>query len=180
VALTACKDSKHYCGCVDDQTQALMACLNNQREHVLEIVDGLSEEQLRTVKMPSDWNLVELVRHLALDVEHYWFRCITAGEPLSFFPTNPESKKGEWWVDPNVSAQDVLDLYRSEIEKSDAIIEATPLDAAPAFRDPWWGEWDVPDLRFILLHVIAETACHAGHLDATRELIDGRQYVVLG
>ena len=60
------------------------------------------------------------------------------------------------------------------------IIAATPLSAPPAQRDAWWGDWDVPDLRFIVLHVIAETACHAGHLDAARELIDGRQYVVLG
>ena len=35
------------------------------------------------------------------------------------------------------------------------------------------------DLRHVLLHVIAETACHAGHLDALRELIDGRQWMVL-
>jgi hypothetical protein len=34
----------------------------------------------------------------------------------------------------------------------------------------------VPDLRFIVLHLIEETACHAGHLDAARGLIDGRQW----
>ncbi len=38
----------------------------------------------------------------------------------------------------------------------------------------------MPDLQFVLLHLITETACHAGHLDAARELIDGRQWVVLG
>jgi hypothetical protein len=53
------------------------------------------------------------------------------------------------------------------------------LEAPPRQRDPWWGDWEVPDLRFILLHVIAETACHAGHLDAGRELLDGRQWLVL-
>ena len=36
-----------------------------------------------------------------------------------------------------------------------------------------------PDLRFIMLHVMKETACHAGHLDAVRELIDGRQWIVM-
>jgi Protein of unknown function (DUF664) len=55
-----------------------------------------------------------------------------------------------------------------------------PLDNAPA----WWpedlfGSWRLNDLREILLHVIAETATHAGHLDAARELIDGRQWIVL-
>lgn len=33
--------------------------------------------------------------------------------------------------------------------------------------------------REILLHVIAETACHSGHLDAVRELLDGRRWLVL-
>jgi hypothetical protein len=52
---------------------------------------------------------------------------------------------------------------------------------APRQPDPHWQEWgiDFPDLRFIMLHVIKETACHAGHLDAARELIDGRQWIVL-
>lgn len=162
-----------------DEKQALLKWLNNQREHVLDILDGLSEEQLRTSKLPSEWNPVGLVRHLALDVEHYWFRCITAGESLDFFPTVPKSEKGEWWVDPDAPASEILTLYRSEIEKSNAIINATPLDAAPAQRDKWWGDWEVPDLQFIMLHVIVETACHAGHADAARELIDGRQFSVL-
>jgi len=73
----------------------------------------------------------------------------------------------------------VLAAYRDEIERSNAVIASTPLDQAPVQRDPWWGEWDVPDLRFVLLHVITETACHAGHLDAARELIDGRQWLTL-
>lgn len=70
--------------------------------------------------------------------------------------------------------------YRREIELADAIIAATSLDSPPA----WWpedlfGSWRLDDLREILLHVIVETACDAGHLDAARELIDGRQSIVL-
>jgi len=77
-------------------------------------------------------------------------------------------------------AAGVLDADRREIELADAIIAATSLDSAPA----WWpedlfGSWRLDDLREILLHVIAETACHAGHLDAAGELIDGRQWIVL-
>jgi hypothetical protein len=162
---------------VIDQTQALLKSLDGQREHVLTILEGLSDEQLRTPMLPSGWDALGVVRHLALDVEHYWFRCIVAGEPLTFFPTVPENDRGEWWVDPNETAQDIFALYRNEIERSNAIITATPLEAPPAQRDAWWGEWDVSDLYFIILHVITETACHAGHLDAARELMDGRQYM---
>jgi len=79
-----------------------------------------------------------------------------------------------------VPADAVLDLYRREIQLADAIISATDLDTAPA----WWpedlfGSFRLDDLREIMLHVITETACHAGHLDAVRELIDGRMWMVL-
>ena len=65
-------------------------------------------------------------------------------------------------------------------EQASAIITATGLDTAPA----WWpegrfGSWRLDNLRQLLLHVITETACHAGHLDAARELIDGKQWLVL-
>ena len=43
----------------------------------------------------------------------------------------------------------------------------------------FFGDWRLGDLRAVLLHVIAETACHAGHLDAARELIDGRTWLKL-
>jgi uncharacterized damage-inducible protein DinB len=85
-----------------------------------------------------------------------------------------------WQARGDVPARTVFDLYRREIERTDAIISATPLDAAPA----WWpserfGDWRLDTLREIILHVMTETACHTGHLDAARELIDGRQWLVL-
>lgn len=70
---------------------------------------------------------------------------------------------------------------RREIGLADAIVAGTSLDGAPA----WWpadlfGDGGRPDdLREIVLHVITETACHAGHLDAVRELIDGKTWLVL-
>ena len=74
----------------------------------------------------------------------------------------------------------MLDAYRREIELADAIIAATSLDSALArWPEDLFGSWRLDDLREILLHVIAETACHAGQLDSARELIDGRQWIVL-
>ncbi len=82
---------------------------------------------------------------------------------------------------PEGPAAEVFERYRAEIRRSNAIIAATPLDAAPKQPDPVWASWglDFPDLRSVVMHVITETAIHAGHLDAVRELIDGRQWVVL-
>jgi uncharacterized damage-inducible protein DinB len=161
-----------------DEAQMLLRYLNAQRNHVLGAVEGLSDEQLRRPVLPSGWHCLGMIKHLSLADEHYWFRSVVGGESLDFFPRGP---KADWQVDPDESAEDVFALYRDEIERANAVIAATPLDMAPRQRDPLWEEWgaDFPDLRYIMLHMIAETACHAGHLDAVRELLDGRQWVTL-
>ncbi len=164
---------------MNDETKVLVASLDYQRRHVLGILEGLSEEQLRRPVLPSGWNCLGMVKHLAQDDEHFWFRCIVAGESLDVFQVGPNHGNDEWKVDTDESAEDVFSLYRDEIARSSAIIESTPLDAAPRQEADWWGKGDFPDHRYILLHVIAETACHAGHLDAVRELLDGRQWIVL-
>lgn len=159
------------------EREVLLGSLQAQRRHVLAIVDGLSEEQLRLPVLPSGWHCLGLLRHLALSDEHYWFRCVVGGEPLDYFPAEPN---GDWQVSLEEPAAEVFEAYREEIRRSDAIIARTDLDGAPKWADPVWASWgaDFPDLRSVVMHVITETAIHAGHLDAVRELIDGRQWVV--
>jgi len=126
--------------------------------------------------LPSGWTCAGLVQHLALDVERFWFRQIMAGEQVEA----DEFGEDGWHVRPEVPAAAVLDLYRREIERADKIIAGASVETAPA----WWPDFfsdafHLDSLRQVLLHVIAETACHAGHLDAARELIDGSQWKVL-
>jgi len=158
--------------------ELLQGFLDMQRNHVLGILEGLTEEQLRRPVLPSGWNCLGMIKHLAIADEHYWFRCVVGGESFDFFP---EGRDAEWQIGPGESADDVFGLYRDEIERSNAVIAATALDAPPRQPDPRWQEWgmDFPHLRYIMLHVMKETACHAGHLDAVRELIDGRQWIVM-
>lgn len=152
---------------MDREMDALLGQLEGQRRHVLGILEGLSEEQLRQPVLPSGWHCLGLVKHLALSDERYWFRTIVAGEE-----PGPDS---DWQVEPDETAEDVFELYRDEIRRANAIITATALDSPPKRDD---AVMDLPDLRSIMLHVITETAIHAGHLDVVRELIDGRQWVV--
>lgn len=166
----------------DPETGPLLAALNSQRRHVLGILEGLSDEDLRRPVLPSGWTCLGLVRHLALDVERFWFRQVMAGQPADADVPGAAEERGTdpWEVGPSVPAEAVLDLYRREIELADAVIAVTPVTAAPA----WWpedlfGSFRLADLRAALLHVITETACHAGHLDAVRELIDGRIWMNL-
>jgi len=158
------------------ERSTLLAALDGQRRHVLGILDGLPDEALRRPVLPSGWTCAGLVQHLAVDVERFWFRAVVAGEP-AVMDAGPEHP---WRLPDDVPASDVLDLYRRETAAATAVVERTAVDAAPA----WWpedlfGDFRMDDLREVLLHVITETACHAGHLDAARELVDGRQWAVL-
>ena len=156
----------------------LLTTLDAQRRHVLDIVDGLPEKDLRRPILPSGWSCLGLIHHLALDVDRFWFRAVVAGRQDAI--DEQATTADAWRVDPDLPAHRVLDRYRQQIALANAVITATPEDAAPA----WWpdglfGGRHPQTHRGVLLHVITETACHAGHLDAARELVDGRQWLVL-
>jgi uncharacterized damage-inducible protein DinB len=160
-----------------DEREMLRAYLNAQRKHVFGILEGLSEEDLRRPILPSGWSCLGLVQHLALDVEQFWFRAVIAGEQTVIDALDQVG--GAWQVASDAGIGDIFDLYRQEIDFANAIITATPLDTAPAWWPNFFGDWRLHDLRELVLHVITETACHAGHLDVVRELIDGRRWLVL-
>jgi len=159
---------------VTTETALLLDYLGAQRAHVLGILDGLDDEALRRPVLPSGWSCLGLVQHLALDVEQFWFRRVVAGETLSDGP------RDAWQVPATVSSADVLATYRRQCELADAVIRTTSLDAPPMWWPDFFGDYRMHDLREVVLHVLVETAAHAGHLDAARELIDGRQWRVLG
>jgi hypothetical protein len=157
---------------VDPEKHALVRFLDAQRRRVFTILDGLPPETLRRPALPSGWTCVELVHHLALE-ERLWFRGIVAGEPVPL-PESADDDGAEWRVDPDEPPETVFDLYRDEIARAAAIIAATPLDAPPRRLFERWPDWRIPDARWVVLHMIEETARHLGHLDAARELLDGR------
>jgi hypothetical protein len=159
---------------VTDETEALLAALDEQREHVLVIVEGLSEGAWRRPALPSGWTPLGMVRHLALEVEQFWFRGAVAGEPITL-----TSGDEAWQVPPDVPSAAVLGRYRDEIARANAIIAATPVDAMPTWWPDFFRDFPPRPLRKTILHVITETATHAGHLDAFRELVDGGQWLVL-
>ncbi len=156
----------------------LLRYVGAQREHVLGILEGLDEAALRKPLLPSGWSCLGLVQHLALDVERFWFQAVIAGEQAAIdaLADTPNA----WQLGPDASAKAIFARYREESARTDAIIAATPPDAAPA----WWpgdlfGDWRMDTVRQIILHTLTETASHTGHLDAARELLDGRKWLVL-
>jgi uncharacterized damage-inducible protein DinB len=160
------------------EAKTLLSYLNAQRDHVLGILEGLDAETLRRPVLPSGWTCLGLVQHLALNVERFWFRAVVAGEQTVI--DQLAETADAWHVGSDVPAEAVFDVYRQEIDRANAIITATPLDTAPSWwPDDQFGDWRIHTLREVVLHVMTETACHAGHLDAVRELIDRRLWLVL-
>lgn len=142
-------------------------------------VDGLDDEALRRPVLPSGWSCLGLINHLSLDVERFWFQAVVAGN-RGVIDDLLGSSENAWSVSTELSAHDVLEGYLRQIEQADLIIASTSVEAAPA----WWpedrfGSFRIDTVRGIILHVLSETAAHAGHLDAARELIDGKQHLVL-
>ncbi|GAB3240777.1 DinB family protein [Kineosporia babensis] len=155
--------------------ELLLSYLDGQRAHVLGAIEGLDEQDLRRPVLPSGWSCLSLVNHLAKDVEVFWFQGVVAGRPAA---QGGNDEPDGWQLPEDVEAAAVVAGYREAVREANRIIRATPLDSAAA----WWPDYFPDrhrDLQQTVLHVLTETATHAGHLDAARELIDGRTWLVL-
>lgn len=146
-----------------------------QREHVLATVDGLGEAQLTTSVVPTGWTPAGLIQHLALDVEYFWFRAVFAGVSV----VRPGDPERAWDVAPG-GGRAAIERYRKECALADEVIAVHAPSDEPAAWPEFFGSWRLSNLRELVLHVVTETACHAGHLDIARETIDGTQHMVIG
>ncbi|WP_405063135.1 DinB family protein [Kribbella sp. NBC_01505] len=152
----------------------LLEWLDARRTHVMEQVTAMPAEARRRSQVPSGWTPRGVIRHLTLDVERVWFRAVMAGEHVDLPPGY------DGWIAPDhQSDEDLLEQYATECRLANAAVADLPLHAEPL----WWfedsGNPPYSTLQEILLHVIIETATHAGHLDICRELVDGSQRLVL-
>ncbi len=73
----------------------------------------------------------------------------------------------------HLPSAEIIRFYRDQCARSNAVLAVTPLSAPPRGRhgDP---DMEPPNVRWVVLHMIEETARHAGHLDIARELLDGQ------
>ena len=160
------------------EEQVLAGALNRQREHILEAVQDLRADDLRRPVLPLGWSCIGLVNHLSLDIERFWFQAVIAGDQVAIEDVLGSSDNA-WNVSDAEPVEEVLQRYRANAERADGIIATRSLHAAPAWWPDFFGFWRLHSLREIVLHVVTETATHAGHLDAARELIDGKLHLVL-
>jgi hypothetical protein len=152
----------------DEEKHALLMFLEAQRSSVLAIIDGLDTQALTTPVLPSGWTPLGLIEHLGY-AERHWFQEIVTGsaEPLPW----PDDHTPLTTPRPPSA---VFAFYRAQCERSNAVLASLPLSTPPRGRHPGWLGEETTDLRRIVLHMIEETARHAGHLDVVRELLDGK------
>ncbi len=156
-----------------DPKAHLKRYLQTARDAVLWKLDGLEEYDIRRPLTPTGTNLLGLVKHLA-SVEAGYFGA-TFGrpfpEPLPWFEDDAEPN-ADMWATAAEPRGDIVALYHRAWAHSDVTIDLLALDASG--RVPWWpADRCEVTLHTVLVHMIAETARHAGHADIVRELIDG-------
>jgi uncharacterized protein YndB with AHSA1/START domain len=154
---------------------ALMAFLRAQRRSALAIVEGLGDDRVREAVVPGGWTPLGMIEHLA-HVERFWFQQVLTGRADTLpWPPGEDDNQGGPFVTGH-PRQEVLAFYRKQCAVSDEVLARTALTASPSGQVPsdLAVADDIHTARDIILHVIEETARHAGHLDLARELIDGR------
>lgn len=153
---------------VRTERDTLMGFLEAQRSSVLAILEGLDEQAVHREMVPSGWTPVGMIRHLAM-AERFWFQeVLTGGTSATSLAAGPPV--------PGVAcdSHEALRFYREQAALSDRQLSAAPLDEPPLGDVPSDLFDEITDVRALILHMIEETARHAGHLDIARELIDGR------
>ncbi len=153
-----------------DEKRMLVEFLDNQRELLLKKVEGASEEDLRARLVPSLTTLLGLVKHLAY-VERGWFQEFFLGHEVEYPPGSDEDPDVDWKLDPGESSQEIVELYRAECDKSRRVVGDAELDQLSVRMLRSNGQR--ASLRWIMLHMVEETARHAGHADILREQLDG-------
>ncbi len=157
----------------------LLVALAKQRHFLRFTTRDLTDEQAGLRTTASALCLGGLIKHVTT-VERLWAEFIVAGpSAMPDFTTWTEAdfarRADEFRMLPGETLTGVLDAYAEVARRTDDLVVALPdLDAAqPLPKAPWFepdAEWSA---RRVLLHVVAETAQHAGHADIIRESLDG-------
>lgn len=156
---------------VADERDGLLTYLGQQRYLLRLTVHGLTEEQARSTPTVSPLSVGGLIRHAASTERGWMDTVLQRGAPSG------DDYEANFHMGDDQSVDDVLADYAACAAETEAIIagiadlgQAVPVpEGVPWFPDDV-DNWSV---RWVLLHLIEETAHHAGHADIVRESIDG-------
>jgi uncharacterized damage-inducible protein DinB len=158
-------------GAITNEQEGLLGYLAQMRYVIRLTAYGLDGEQLRAAPTASALTVGGLIKHVAY-TEESWIRTIRR-EPKEL---DYEGYQQHFRLADGETIEDVFDYYDRVAEQTEKTVAeigdlgySVPVDKAP------WNRADVDSwsLRWVLLHLIQETARHAGHADIIREAIDG-------
>jgi uncharacterized damage-inducible protein DinB len=145
---------------IADERTTVLELLQFQRESVVRKVDGLDDAAARHRLVDSGTTLLWLVKHLA-QAEDLWILRRFAGG-TGVVTTDAVSDED--------TLADAVEAYRATWARVDEVVAGADLDQLCADT----GTESPVSLRWVLMHLLEETARHAGHADILRELIDGQ------
>jgi hypothetical protein len=163
----------------DGERADLLAMLAASRHFLRFTTRGLTDEQARQRTTVSELSLGDLIKHVAA-VERGWVDFIVAGTSAMADATDMTEddwarRAEEFRLLPSETLAAVLADYAEVARRTDALVTALPdLNAAHRLpKAPWFAPGERWSARRVFLHIIGETAQHAGHADIIRESLDG-------
>jgi len=164
----------------NDQERAdLLEALGTQRHFLRFTTKDLTDEQARQRTTASELTLGGLIKHVS-STESGWVDFIVDGpSALGDFSTMTEAdfarRADEFKLLPGETLAGVLEDYAKVAQRTDELVASLPdLNVShPLPKAPWFPPDATRSARRVFLHIIAETAQHAGHADIIRESLDG-------
>ena len=163
---------------VADEREGLLAFLAQQRDGLKTTAYGLTDDQARTAATAGTLTVGGLIKHVT-HVERNWMDTVLQ-RPRQ---TDPNTYADNFRLLPDETLADVLARYDEAAKETESIIAGIPDlgQVVPVPKGvPWFpDDIDAWSVRWVLLHLIQETARHAGHADIVRESIDGATFYPL-
>ncbi len=161
---------------VADEREGLIGYLRQQRYFIRLAAYGLTEEQARATPTISSLSIGGLIKHVA-GVETNWMDLVMQRQPTMSPEEGYDDYAASFRLGPDEHLASVLEHYDQVSALTERDVAAIPdlVRPVPVPKDVPWFPQDVEawSVRWVLLHVIEETARHAGHADIIREAIDG-------
>jgi hypothetical protein len=154
----------------------LVQSLDRHRGFLRFTVRGLTDDQATQRTTVSELTLAGLIKHVAHTEDHWAGFAQRGADAFDTGNWSEEAWRAEWQLQPGETLASVLAEYEEIARRTDELAATLDLDAAyPLPQAPWFEPGAAWSVRRTLLHIIAETAQHAGHADILREAIDGQK-----
>ena len=155
---------------VSDERDSLNAFLDQVRLQLRLTAYGLTDEQARSTPTASSISVGGVIKHVAF-VENSWMNMVEGKER-----EDRSAYQDAWTMLPDETLDSILAGYDAAITRTDQVVAGRDLsDPVPVPKGVPWFPQDVEawSVRWVVMHLVQETARHSGHADIVREHLDG-------